>query len=244
LGEQIKNDYIAMLDANFPKVQLTPLDIERRINREYSEYILKDYLPDEETISDIIEELDKNGKILVAGEVGIGKSSALAYIARKYEKEHQGALVIEHYFGATESYTSRDIAIRILNEIKDRLEKLKANTEGLEIPKDELEILNKIGQWMTYLPNWEDTLLIIDGLDQVDKIENLRVLAYLPNIKVIASARANTEAYRYTVDDLNYKPIELRPLNEEIKKRVIIDFLESHGKKLTEEQLELAVKAK
>ena len=244
LGEQIKNDYIAMLDANFPKVQLTPLDIERRINREYSEYILKDYLPDEETINNIIEELDKSRKILVTGEVGIGKSSALAYIARKYEKEHQGALVMEHYFGATENYTSRDIAIRILNEIKDRLEKLKADTEGLEIPQDELEIFNKIGQWITYLPNWEDTLLLVDGIDQVDEIRNLRFLAYLPNIKVIASARANTEAYRYAVDDLNYEPIELRPLNEEIKKRVTKDFLERHGKKLTEEQLKLVVKAK
>jgi energy-coupling factor transporter ATP-binding protein EcfA2 len=244
LGEEIKNDYLAMLDANFPKVELMPLDIERRINREYSEYILKDYLPDEKTIKCIIEELDKNRKILVTGEVGIGKSSALAYIARKYEKEHQGALVIEHYFGATGNYTSRDIAIRMLNEIKDRLEKLKVDTAGLEIPQDELEIFNKIGQWMTYLPDWEDTLLLVDGTDQVDEIENLRFLAYLPAIRVIASARANTEAYRYVVDDLNYKPIELKPLNEEIKKRVIRDFLERHGKKLTEEQLELAVKAK
>jgi len=180
----------------------------------------------------------------VTGEVGIGKSSALAYIARKYEKEHQGALVIEHYFGATGNYTSKDIAIRMLNEIKDRLEKLKVDTEGLEIPEDESEIFNKIGQWMTYLPDWEDTLLLVDGTDQVDEIENLRFLAYLPAIRVIASARANTEAYRYVVDDLNYKPIELKPLNEEIKKRVIRDFLERHGKKLTEEQLELAVKAK
>ncbi|MFP3295900.1 MAG: tetratricopeptide repeat protein, partial [Caldisphaera sp.] len=244
LGEQIKKDYLAMLDANFPKVELTPVDIERRINREYSEYILKDYLPDEETISDIIKELDKNRKILVTGGVGIGKSSALAYIARKYEKEHQGALVIEHYFGATGNYTSRDIAIRILNEIKDRLERLKVNTEGLEIPKDELEILNKIGQWITKLPNWEDTLLLVDGTDQVDEIDNLRFLAYLPDIRVIASARTNTEAYRYAVDDLNYKPIELEPLNEEIKKRVIGDFLERHGKKLTEEQMELVVNAK
>jgi len=243
LGEQIKNDYMAMLDANFPKVELRPLDIERRINREYSEYILKDYLPDEKTISDIIEELDKNRKILVTGEVGIGKSSALAYIARKYEKEHQGALVIEHYFGATENYTSRDIAIRMLNEIKDRLEKRKADTEGLEIPKDELEIFNKIGQWITKLPNWEDTLLIVDGTDQVDEIENLRFLAYLPNIKVIASARANTEAYRYALDDLNYERIELKPLNDERKERIIKDFLERHGKRLTEEQLDLIVNA-
>jgi tetratricopeptide (TPR) repeat protein len=244
LGEQIKNDYMAMLDANFPKVELTPLDIERRINREYSEYILKDYLPDEKTISDVIEELDKNRKILVTGEVGIGKSSALAYIARKYEKEHQGALVIEHYFGATESYTSRDIAIRMLNEIKDRLEKRKADIEELEIPKDELEIFNKIGQWITKLPNWEDTLLLVDGTDQVDEIENLRFLAYLPDIRVIASARANTEAYRYAVDDLNYKTIELKPLNEEIRKRVIRDFLERHGRRLTEKQLELVVNAR
>jgi len=115
LGEQIKKDYMDMLEANFPKVKLTPLEMERGINREYSEYILKDYLPDEGTISNIIKELDKNGKILVTGEIGIGKSSALAYIARKYEKEHQGALVIEHYFGATENYTSRDIGIRIKN---------------------------------------------------------------------------------------------------------------------------------
>jgi len=244
LGEQIKNDYIEMLDANFPKIELTPLEMERRINRGYSEYILKDYLPDEETINNINEELDKKRKILVTGGVGIGKSSALAYIARKYEKEHQDAMVIEHYFGATENYTSRDIGIRILNEIKDRMEKQKADTEGLEIPKDESEIFNKIGQWITKLRNWEDTLLIIDGLDQVDKIENLRFLAYLPNIKVIASARDNTEAYKYAVDDLNYETIELRPLNEEIKKRVIIDFLERHGKQFTKEQLDLVVNAK
>jgi len=249
LGEQIKRDYLAMLDANFPKVELSPLELERRLNSEYREYILTNYLPDKETINSIITKLNDDRKIdkkkiLVTGGVGVGKSSALAYIARKYQQEHSDALVIEHYMGATSNYSSRDIAIRILNEVKDKLENSKVKTEELKIPDDEFEIMNKISLWTTYLPKWEDTLVIIDGLDQVDEIENLRVLAYLPNIKVLASARADTEEYRYAVDDLNYEPIELKQLNEERKERIIKDFLERHGKKLTEEQLELVVKAK
>jgi len=244
LGEQIKKDYVDMLDANFPKVQLKPLDLERMKNKEYAEYILKNYLPDEETIKNIISELNINKKILVTGEVGIGKSSVLAYIARKYHQEHPDVLVIEHYMGATSNYSSRDIAIRILNEIKEKLENLKVSTEELKIPDDEFEIMNKMSLWFTYLQKWEDTLVIIDGLDQVDEIENLRVLAYLPNIKVLASARSNTEAYIYAVDNLNYEPIELKFLNNERKERIIEDFLERHGKRLTKEQLGLIVKAK
>jgi len=248
LGEQIKRDYLAMLDANFPKVELSPLESERRLNSEYREYILTSYLPDKETINSIITKLNDERKIdkkkiLVTGEVGIGKSSALAYIARKYQQEHPDALMIEHYMGATNNYTSRDIAIRILNEIKDKLENSKVKTEELKIPDNEFEIMNKIPLWLTYLPNWEDTLFIIDGLDQVDEIENLRFLAYLPNIKLLASARPNTEAYKYAVDDLNYEPIKLEPLNKKIKKKVTRDFLRSHGKQLTEEQLDLIVNA-
>jgi tetratricopeptide (TPR) repeat protein len=244
LGEQIKKDYMDMLDANFPKVQLTPFDLEKKMNKEYAEYILKNYLPDEETIKNMISELNNNKKILVTGDVGIGKSSVLAYIARKYQQEHSDALVIEHYMGATSTYSSRDIAIRILNEIKDKLENLKVKTEELEIPNDEFEIMNKISLWITYLPKWEDTLVIIDGLDQVDEIENLRFLAHFPNIKVLASARANTEAYRYAVDYLNYEPIELKLLNEERKERIIKDFLKRHGRRLTKDQLGLIVNAK
>jgi len=244
LGEQIKKDYVDMLDANFPKVQLTPLDIERKKNKEYAEYNLRNFLPDEETINNIISGLNNDKKILVTGEVGIGKSSLLAYIARKYQQEHPDTLVIEHYFGATSNYTSRDIAIRILNEIKDKLEYLKDIIEELKNPDDKFEIMNKMSLWITYLPKWEDTLVIIDGIDQVDEIENFWVIAHLPKIKVLASARPNTEAYKYTVDYLNYKPIELKPLNDEKKERIIEDFLERHGKRFTKEQLRLIVNAK
>ena len=243
LGEQIKKDYLAMLDAHFPKKELSPLEMERRLNSEYREYILTNYLQDEKTINKITAELNNNKKILVTGEVGIGKSSALAYMGSKYKEDHPDALVIEHYMGATSNYSSRDIAIRILNEIKDKLENLKVKTEELKISDNEFEIMNKIPLWLTYLPNWEDTLFIIDGLDQVDKIENLRFLAYLPNIKLLASARPNTEAYKYAVDNLNYEPIKLEPLNKKMKKKVTKDFLRRHGRQLTEEQLDLIVNA-
>ena len=151
LGGQIKKDYVNMLNTNFPKAQLTPLDMERKKNKEYAEYNLRNYLPDEETMKNIISGLNNKKKILVTGEVGIGKSSLLAYIARKYQQEHPYALVIEHYFGATSNYSSRDVAIRILNEIKDKLENSKVNTKELKIPDGESEIMDKIPLWITYL---------------------------------------------------------------------------------------------
>jgi len=65
--------------------------MERKKNKEYAEYNLRNYLPDEETMKSIISGLNNKKKILVTGEVGIGKSSVLAYIARKYQQEHPDA---------------------------------------------------------------------------------------------------------------------------------------------------------
>ncbi|MEM3986944.1 MAG: tetratricopeptide repeat protein, partial [Candidatus Methanomethylicia archaeon] len=236
LGEQIKNDFMNMLDTLYPQESApSPLEILRSIHSQYSSFLLTNYVEDREKVNEILSALEKEKKVLVTGEVGIGKSSMLAFIKREYEKKNPNALIIEHYIGAGGNETSKDIALHILAEIKDKLKKLKIPFEE-KTESDENEIYKEISKLISYIPDWNNSLIIIDAIDQLPNFQEIKFLNFLPEIKILVSCRDGTSTMEH-MKSFNYKIITLRQLDTEKIKEIIKNELKEMGKELTDQQI-------
>ena len=238
LGEHIEKDFVQMLDTVYPKEErLSPLERERLIQKQYSKFLLRGYVSSEKTVEKILDGLERHNRILITGEVGIGKSATLAYVKQMYEDLHKDALVVEHYIGAGGSDSSDGMALRIINEVKDYLEKRKLPFPEQEMPKSQDDILNSLPTWITSVPRWEKTLILIDGEDQLPNPTDLRFIAYLPeNVKLLVSSRDVREYTEY-LSNLNFEPIKLEKIDIETKKQIIGKFLEDQGKELSDWQI-------
>ncbi|MGC9124335.1 MAG: DUF4062 domain-containing protein, partial [Thermoplasmata archaeon] len=238
LGEQIKEDFIAMLNSVYPESKLSPVERERLIQKQYSKFLLRNYLPSESVIDNILKNIEEEKRVLVTGPVGIGKSSTLAYVKKKYEEEHRDALIIEHYIGAGGNDSFLGIVTRLFNEIKDYLEK-----RDIQIPEDytsrsEDEVLKSLPELILTAPGWENFLLLIDGVDQLAKPTELRFLAYLPEkMKVLISSREDTDATEY-LSAFSLKNVKLGSISKEMRIEIIKNILRDQGKELKESQID------
>jgi nephrocystin-3 len=236
LGEQVKKDFIDMLDIYYPVKALTPLELERSYYTQYSRFLLRNYVEDTNITKTIIKNIDKYGSVLVTGEVGTGKSSVLAYTKIEYEKKYPDALIIQHYIGVAGSSTSRGIAIHILREIREWVNKSDGSFTK-EIPSDEDEIYHALLDWQSLISKSNRPLLIIDGLDQLNGISDSRFLGYLHKIKILASCRDSTPMLEH-LKILNFRKAKLEGLTKNRKILIIKNVLNSIGKKLEDEQVE------
>ena len=236
LGEQVKKDFIQMLDANYPVKPLTALELERSYYKQYSTFLLRNYVEDIGIINAIIKNIDENANTIVTGKVGAGKSSVLAFTKIEYQKKHPGAFIIEHYIGVAGSNTSRGIAIHILRELIEWIRKFDSSFTG-EIPSDEDEIYHKLLDWQSFIRDSDRLLLIIDGLDQLYTTSESKFLGYLKKIKVLASCRDATQMFEH-LKIFNYREVKLGALNHTRKIQVIENVLYSIGKKMEPYQIE------
>ena len=238
LGEQVKDDYIKLLDSLYPEnKELSAVDKEREIQREYSRFLLNNYIRIDEDINNIINGINDNNWFLVTGPVGIGKSSTLAEVAREYRNKNKNSLVIEHYIGSGGSDSLYGISLRIINEIRDYLKKRNIALPLHEMPKSQDEILKALPVWITSLPDYDKSLILIDGVDQLPSPNEMVFLAYLPrSIKVLISSRNDTDATKY-LSVYNLKSFELKPIKDEKRIAIINNILKSQGKELTEKQI-------
>ncbi|MEM3318795.1 MAG: tetratricopeptide repeat protein, partial [Thermoplasmatales archaeon] len=237
LGEQVKNDFMKMLDTVYPLESApSPLEILRSLHSEYSSFLLRNYVEDREKVNEILSSLEEEGKVLVTGEVGIGKSSMLAFVKREYEKKNPNALIIEHYIGAGGNETSKDIALHILAEVKDMLRKLNIPFTEEKLESDENKIYDAISKLISYIPDWKKSLIVIDGIDQLSDLRETIFLNFLPKIKILVSCRDGTNAMEH-MKSFSYKTIVLSQLDMEKIKEIIKSVLKEMGKELTEDQI-------
>ena len=236
LGEQVKKDFMDMLNTYYPIRELTSLELERSYYNQYSTFLLRNYVEDSDTTNEIIKNIDKYGHTLVTGVVGAGKSSALAFTTIEYKKKYPDALIIEHYIGVAGSSTSRGIAIHILREIIEWINKFDSKFTS-SIPSDEDEIYHTLQNLQSFIKDSDRSLLIVDGLDQLNDISESKFLGYLQKIKVLASCRDGTTMHEH-LRIFNYREVKIVELTTERKIKIIKNVLNSIGKKMEESQIE------
>ena len=132
---------------------------------------------------------DHGGKgFVVTGESGGGKTALLAAWARDWKMNNTEDFLFQHYFGATpDSSSPNGFLRRLLGEIKVRF--------GItdDIPSDPDKLREALPLWLAFIPRDVQTLLTLDGVNQLRGGESDRHLRFLPrqfppHVTVLASA--------------------------------------------------------
>jgi energy-coupling factor transporter ATP-binding protein EcfA2 len=212
-GERVKRDLETAIGKQFEE-RIKALSEKRDENKLESERDLQDSFVENRTRlfvgrTDLIKQLHDYvtapaGKILaVHGQPGSGKSALLAHYYRIIsDKEYEGlyntanpqsaiqnpqlGLIIPDFIGASPASASLHSTLtRFCEEIK-----AKFNLTD-EVPFDTNKLINAFAEFLKKCA--APTLIILDGLNQLDEFDNAHDLSWLPaelpeNVRIIASS--------------------------------------------------------
>jgi len=229
------------LNKTYPQgTQLSPFLRERFLHATFARSLTRVYLPNEKYYL----ELDKYAAsnitmpMIVKGQSGIGKSAVLANWIKRYKSHHPEVVVIEHWIGSTASSNNYlNILRRIMDEIQNFL---KDSTD--DIPTESKELEKVFAQWLekTLTRNQlNKVVIIIDGLDNLDDSGNAHTLLWLPQQFPICARIVLSMSDSRPLEMCNkrgYPVLEINPLEEGERASFIRQYLDTHSKKLTEQQ--------
>ena len=209
---------------------------EKDYQKDFKNYLLnKPFVGREKKIKEIINAVNKNNRVLIYGESGVGKSSLLARVIDELEKEKDADIVYRFSSATQKSSTLISLLNSIIEELGFEIKEEKNNINNTDNIKNTLiEIGNKLNSIN------KKTIIIIDAIDQLQSApnDNLEWLPYNENIKIVISALNDKE---YDDDSLYFKKFQFFPAKIEIKKlknpkEVLQSLLKQEKRTLTEEQ--------
>ena len=255
LGRMVKHELISLLDRLYPESEvLTPLEAERRCHKSYAEDRIIHYVPNYDILQRIDNyivhpDFDENNvrkpPLLIGGESGLGKSALLSYWLTHYCQDHPTAFVIEYFPGAQGRVRERDVLIRILREVEDRLEDRQlVDSRGVEqeIPQK----LEKLSEFVLHklqeISEHDPLLIILDAVNQIE-MESLDWLPNQlpPNVNLIMSVLPSEIGTQLQKRGCTY--FEICPLNQQSRNKLVKSYLDLYRKKLSETQLAKIVNA-
>jgi nephrocystin-3 len=176
--------------------------------------------------------------LLVTGASGAGKSALLANWAMRLRRSTPKAFVVEHYCGTSAANRSHvELIRRVAAEICERYRL----TEKPPITADALE--EEFPQWLARVQD-ESLHLVIDGLDQLERLEEIErwLPEYMqPRIRIVASAREN--AVDRFLADRGWTIWNVEPLSTDERSKVVSRYLTDNQVHLGAEHLERVVEA-
>jgi hypothetical protein len=141
------------------------------------------------------------------GNSGLGKTALVANLYFNYKKSNPNHFILSHFVGCSTQSTSHiNIIKRVMMEMK------KFFKLDLEIPKEKDALLQEFVPWLRNLE--EDNkatgqhrgmLIILDGLNQLENIENSHDLHWLPSffpscVKVLITCES-----KHTIADVAHE---------------------------------------
>ncbi len=178
-----------------------------------------------EDLQALEDTLEANGRVVLTGSVGIGKS---ALVANWLDGRPSNGIVIEHYVDASEYSTDVPAMLRrILTELM-----FESGISG-EIPEE--PTAGDLHRWLTAAGAISPLLLVIDGIDHLIVPDERAPLHWMPRgrskgVRVVVST-ARVDHVR-ELDRLGWASLELEPLPSEAVLAVSDEFLALHGMEL------------
>lgn len=249
-GKAIEDYLLVQLDRYFPEDAVpTPLERMQAAHAAFRFHRLQNFLPRPDVRKAVLKAMAKRigkpylGPILLAGPSGQGKSALLADLARHVETE-AGQIhwrVIDHYVGSDEHNSLDGWLKRLLDTLHPEIGDLTGPVP--ESPKDRKEAL---ATWLTMAARRAEQkgkdirpvrfALVLDALDQLsDGGSDLALLTPAnlgPDGILVVSAADGTSA-RESADA--FECVEVPPLTETLKAKLIQDTLKRYRKKLPTE---------
>ena len=152
---------------------------------------------------------------LVTGPSGSGKSAALAYFSRSFQRKNPDILVIPHFIGASPESTSlRQMLRRFCMILNARF-----GSEE-EVSHDPHELVMQFRTGIGLIPESEKVVFVIDALNQLDETDNAHAMYWLPrsfptNVKIVVSCIVDPEKKERVLDvfnNLKHERVTLEPL--------------------------------
>ncbi|MDP2400477.1 MAG: DUF4062 domain-containing protein, partial [Actinomycetota bacterium] len=172
-----------------------------------------------------------NQPLVITGQSGSGKSALLANWVR-HHRQHSDAPLIEHYCAAVGAGADWEAMCRRLAG-----ELAVAMGIGVELPESSNDLSTAFKQLLPELCASRPAVVIIDGLNHLEDRKAALDLAWLPstvpvNLRLILSTlpgRPLEETRRRGWPELN-----VEPLTAEERLQVVVDYLGSFSKTLSE----------
>lgn len=235
LGEKVFFDLKNTIDQEFPEIELNSLDLENLSHETFLESRIRVYVGRQEYLKQIDHYIktEKN-PFIVVGDSGSGKSALLANWIHAYRGKNPETFILFHFIGSSSESTSHySLMLRIMGEIKKRYDLSD------DIPSEKDAIKGLFPKWLSTVSAREKFILVLDGLNQLEDVDNALELGWLPetlpaNVKLILSSVQDT--ILEALQNRPYKKILIGILNFEEREKFIIDYLKIlYSKELSEE---------
>jgi tetratricopeptide (TPR) repeat protein len=188
LGELVESDFRAVIDQEFPKVLLDPLDREALDHERHAEHRRRVYVGR----TDYFDWLDKHATgdgppLVVLGDSGLGKSALLANWSAIYRADHPDQPVLLHFIGATRTSADWTAMIgRLLGEFGRLL------GVALEVPTRSDLLRTAFATSLRTLAAKRRVVILLDGLNQLEDRDGASDLVWLPaqipqNVRLVVS---------------------------------------------------------
>ena len=234
LSKAVVDDFVIMLDREYPnRIQVTStVTLDRRLHDIFAHTRRVVYIANETYYRQLDDFLHSSStKLLITGKSGTGKSALIANWAYNLDNQSKDIFIFTHYVGAVSSgYWAEDIMKRIFEELKNRYDIHESIPDSLE------ELKSKLPTWLMYSKG-EKIMLMLDAVNQLESHE--KGLNWLPDrlpphVKLVVSTIPETNILPYK----DWEILNLEPLTNVEKEKLITSYLSMHGKKLTPIQLE------
>ena len=155
---------------------------------------------------------------------------------RKHREDNPGEFVVLHFIGASADSTNWSATLRrILGELKRHY--------GLEmdVPQQSNEIRAAFSGWLQEAGKRGRTVLVIDGLNQLEDHEGAPDLVWMPeevpqNVRVVLSTLPGRPLIE--LESRGWPSMTVEPLQTDERRDLIRDYLKRHGKALSADRLE------
>ena len=238
LSNAVIDHFVKMLDREYPNLNqvVSAVEQERRLHNVFAHTRRIIYIDNESYYRELDNFLQsRSSKLLITGESGTGKSALIANWAHRLGNHSDNLFVFTHYVGAVSSgYWATDIMKRIFVELKQRYNIHESIPDTLE------ELKSKLSTWLLYSKG-EQIILMIDAVNQLES--NEKGLSWLPDrlpahVKLVVSTIPDKSKGSYD----EWEKLNLHPLTDIEKEKLITSYLNMYGKKLTTKQLNKIIK--
>ncbi len=239
LGEQVLADLTALVDELFP-ADATP-DARARSAAEHAAFAaarFTGFVPRPELAARLDAHAEgMDAPLVVTGPAGAGASALVANWTSEWRAQHPDDVVVEHYVGATADASDwHALARRVVAELAAAHELPGIDPDSL--PQEAGALRAALAQALDRAgASGRRTVLVIDGVDQLDDTDGATDLVWLPvtlpaSVRVVLTSLAgpplDAAAYR------GWPVLDVPPLNEAERRQLIATFLARYAKALDE----------
>jgi ankyrin repeat protein len=234
LGHLVLRDFKTYLDEYFPEKELTLSEREQIAHASFAMSRVNLYISSKDYFKVIDDHISNISKpLVITGDSGSGKSALLSNWLKHFQKKYPYEFVFYHFVGGggPDSSTHYNVMRRIMSELKVYFDL------DIEIPLSGEKLERVLPLFFGSIPHEQRCVIVIDALNQLEDKANAHWLGWLPkkipdNIRIIVSTLPGD-----TFDELckrEYRQLQVKKLNNNEKKKLIVDYLNLFGKELSQ----------